>query len=59
MPTAADKAANAKYQAEHIKQIKLKLNDRTDQDILQHLQGINNVQGYIKTLLREKIKQES
>lgn len=59
MPTAADKAANAKYQAEHIKQIKLKLNDRTDQDILQHLQGINNVQGYIKALLRDKIKQES
>ena len=58
MPTAAEKAATAKYKAAHIKQIKFTLNDRTDQDILQHLESISNVQGYLKDLLREKINHE-
>ena len=52
MPTEADRRAAAKYQAAHIKQVLVKLNDRTDPDILAHLESIPNVQGYIKALIR-------
>lgn len=52
MPTKADRRAAAKYQAAHIKQVLIKLNDRTDQDILSHLEGVDNVQGYLKSLIR-------
>lgn len=55
MPTEADRRAAAKYQAAHIKQVLVKLNDRTDQDILTHLKGITNVQGYLKSLIRADI----
>lgn len=55
MPTEADRRAAAKYQAAHIKQVLIKLNDRTDPDILAHLESIPNVQGYIKALIRADI----
>ena len=52
------KTPAARYQAAHIKQIKFCLNDRTDQDIIKHLETVDNVQGYIKSLIRDKIKQD-
>lgn len=52
------KSPAARYQAAHIKQIKFCLNDRTDQDIIKHLETVDNVQGYIKSLIRDKIKQD-
>lgn len=52
MPTEADRRAAAKYQAAHIKQVLVKLNDRTDPDIITHLEGVDNVQGYLKSLIR-------
>lgn len=55
MPTAAEKAASNRYQAAHIKQVKLALNDRTDQDIMAHLRTIPNVQGYLKELIRHNM----
>lgn len=55
MPTEADRRAAAKYQAAHIKQVLVKLNDRTDPDILAHLESIPNVQGYLKALIRADI----
>lgn len=55
MATDADRRAAAKYQAAHIKQVLVKLNDRTDPDILSHLESIPNVQGYIKALIRADI----
>ena len=51
----SNRKASAKYQASHIKRLPVNFNDRTDQDILQHLQGIDNVQGYIKVLIRADI----
>ena len=44
-----------KYDAEHTKQIRLKLNIEYDADILQKLEEVGNKQGYIKTLIRADI----
>lgn len=51
----ARKRAVSKYDASHTKQIKLKLNLGTDKDILDKLDAEENVQGYIKRLIREDI----
>lgn len=47
--------ASAKYDADHTTQIKLKLNDKTDADILTKLDSVDNKQGYIKSLIRQDI----
>lgn len=41
------------YQKENIKQITLKLNFRTEKDILDFLDTKENKQGYIKQLIRD------
>ena len=46
----------AKWDAENTKQIKLKLNLRTDADILEHLDKQESRQGYIKALIRADIE---
>jgi hypothetical protein len=51
--SAAQRRAVQKYDAANTKQIKLKLNTKTDADILQHLATQENIQGYIKKLIRE------
>ena len=48
----ADTTAKLRWDAEHTTQIKLKLNDRTDADILARLEKVGNKQGYIKELIR-------
>ena len=61
MPTPAERKAADKYQKEHIKVYRIKLNDRTDGKLIQHLDSLDNVQGYIKSLIRADIesKEES
>ena len=44
--------AQAKYDKDNTVQIKLKLNKRTDSDILEILNSVSNKQGYIKELIR-------
>lgn len=56
MTSDARKRAVAKYDAQNTKQIKLKLNIRSDHDILEKLEEVGNVQGYIKQLIRDDIK---
>ena len=56
MATEAQKKAAAKYDAANTKQIHLKLNLKTDADILEHLAGVESVQGYIKQLIRADIE---
>lgn len=46
----------ARYDAEHTRQIVLKLNRRTDADILRKLDEQTNKQGYIKQLIRADIE---
>lgn len=49
--------AQAKYDAAHTVRISLKLNTRTDRDIIAWLQKQTSKQGAIKQLIREKIEQ--
>lgn len=51
----AQKKASDKYDKANTKQIKLKLNIHTDQDILYKLSTLDNKQGYIKNLIRNDI----
>lgn len=54
--------AQERYDSEHTKQITLKLNLRTDADILEHLKARKSMkggmQGYIKELIRKDIMEE-
>ena len=44
--------AQAKYDKENTVQVKIKLNKKTDSDILEILNIVSNKQGYIKELIR-------
>lgn len=55
MQTEAQKRAKEKYDATNTKGIYLKLNKRTDADILDRLDEMSNAQGYIKSLIRQDI----
>ena len=49
-------AAVARYDAKYTKQFKMKLNLKTDADIIEWLDNQPNKQGKIKELIREDIK---
>ena len=53
MATEAMRRGIAKYDKANTTQIKMKLNNKTDADILAHLDRQENKQGYIKKLIRE------
>ena len=59
MTTQAQLKAQAKYDQTNTRQIKLKLNLKTDADILSKLMEVDTVQGYIKELIRRDIKREA
>lgn len=48
--------ANAKYDKRYTKGIYLKLNKKTDADIIDHLRQVDKVQTYIKKLIRDDMK---
>ena len=52
----ADSEAKARWDAEHTRQIKMKLNLRTDADILKRFDEVRSIQGYIKALIRADIE---
>ena len=56
MATEAIRKAVKKDDAKATKQVHLKLNLKTDADILDHLEKQESVQGYIKKLIREDIR---
>lgn len=56
MATKAQIRAVAKYDAENTKKILLKLNLKTDADILQRLEEVESKQGYIKELIRRDME---
>lgn len=51
--------ANAKYDAANTVQVHLKLNLRTDADILEALAHSGNKQGYLKQLVRADLKKRA
>lgn len=55
MTTEAQRKAVAKYDAANTTGVLLKLNNKTDADILEHLNAQDNKQGYIKNLIRADI----
>ena len=55
MATEAQKRATLKYDAANTTQVHLKLNNRTDADILAYLAQLDNVQGFIKSAIRCQI----
>lgn len=59
MASKAQAAASARYDRANTTQLKVKLNRKTDADILEHLGTIGNKQGYIKALIRADIARKS
>ena len=57
--TPSEKRAKEKYDSKNTVQIKLKLNLKTDKDILEALNRSGNKQGYIKRLIREDLKKNN
>lgn len=57
MPKTSDAQlrAGAKYDKAHTKGIYIKLNLETDKEIIEYLQGVENVQGLIKDLIKRHI----
>lgn len=47
----------AKYNKDKTIQVCLRLNKKTDADIIAALESVSNKQGLIKALIREKIKE--
>lgn len=47
--------AQRKYDDKNCKRINLKLNLKTDEDILKKLEEVENIQGYIKQLIRKDL----
>lgn len=56
MATEAQIKAQAKYDAKNTRQLHLKLNRRTDCDVLEKLDSVPSKQGYIKKLIRADLK---
>lgn len=48
--------ANAKYDRLNTRRLNVKLNIHTDEDILAHLDQMENKSGYIKELIRRDMK---
>ena len=51
--------AQAKYDKDNTLQVKLKLNKKTDDDIIKRLSAADNIQGYIKELIRLDILRDN
>lgn len=47
-----------KWDRQNTRQVKFKFNVRTDADILSHLDKQQNVQGYVKHLIRDDIARD-
>jgi len=58
MVSEAQSKAQVKYDKANTTQIRMKLNLKTDADILAKLESVGNKQGYIKALIRADIEKE-
>lgn len=56
--TTAQKAASERYDRENTVRVAIKLNKKTDADILEQLERQENKQGYIKALIRADMASE-
>lgn len=51
--------AQLKYNKANTKQVTLRLNKRTEADIIERLEEVGNKQGYIKALIRADVEKNS
>ncbi len=58
MITEQQKRAQIKYDKANTRQITFKFNLKTDADILERLDSVDNRQGYIKEIIRNDIEAE-
>lgn len=58
MASEAQIFASMKYDVKNTKRISLKFNKKTDKDILTKLESVDNMQGYIKGLIRRDMHKE-
>ena len=58
MVAESKKKANRKYDESHTTQVKMKLNLKTDKDILDHLKNVGPVQTYLKALIRADMQKK-
>ena len=56
MATDAQIKAQRRYDARNTRQVHIKLNLRTDKDVLEKLDEVQSKQGYIKRLIREDLE---
>lgn len=54
-PWAGQAKLTEEYQKKVIRRYVLKANQNTDPDIIEHLDSLENVQGYLKELIRRDI----
>ena len=54
----AQKQAQARYDKVNVRRIVLKLVRNTDGDLIEWLESKDNIQGYIKNLIRNDMKEE-
>ena len=48
--------ATPQYDKQNTRRVNLKLNNKTDADIIRKLESVENIQGYIKELIRKDMK---
>lgn len=48
--------AQARYDAANTRSFRLKLNKKTDKEIIKKLESVPSIQGYIKELIRKDLK---
>ena len=48
----------AQYEKENLRQIRLKINRKTEPELLEWIEKQENIQGYIKQLIREDMDRE-
>ena len=48
----------AAYEKENIRQIRMKINRKTEPELLEWIEEQENIQGYIKRLIREDMEKE-
>ena len=46
------------YEKENLRQIRLRINRKTEPDLLEWIEKQDNIQGYIKHLIREDMERE-
>ena len=54
--TEAQKRASRKFEANNMIQFNIRLNKRTDADVIEFLETLDNKRGFILELIREKMK---